>query len=90
MKKVSNQRCRGFVQDRKEFIGNNLFAVYQNNKYVVYSYGTHFPLFVYHNGKWYENCDRYSVTTSKQKTQSHPLCRTFQLNTQELKDLISA
>jgi hypothetical protein len=76
------------VQDRREFVGSNLFAVYNNGKYVVYSYGDHFPLFVYHNGKWYENSDRYSVSTSKHRTQSHPHCDTLPLNTSQMKELI--
>ncbi|MEK9770168.1 MAG: hypothetical protein VW683_14740, partial [Betaproteobacteria bacterium] len=29
-------------------------------------------LFVWENGAWYENIDKYSPTTSKHKTQTHP------------------
>jgi hypothetical protein len=76
MKKVSNIRSRSYVQDRLPFKANNLFAVNKGNKYIVYSYGVHFPLFLFSNGIWYENQDKYSVTTSKHKTQSHPLCNT--------------
>ena len=86
--KVSNNRSRPFVQNKKEFKGNNLFAVNKGDKYVVYSYGEHFPLFVFSNGTWYENEDRYSVTTSKQKTQSHPLCKTKKVSTKWLCDEI--
>ena len=76
MKKVSNIRSRSYVQDRLPFKANNLFAVTKGNKYIVYSYGVHFPLFLFSNGIWYENQDKYSVTTSKHKTQSPPLCNT--------------
>lgn len=82
--KISNIRARGFVQDRLPFKANNLFAVNKGNKYIVYSYGTHFPLFLFSNGIWYENQDKYSVTTSKQKTQSHPLCNTQKVSTEWL------
>lgn len=48
--------------------------------YVVYSYGFHWPLFIYEpgeeqsdDGAWYENAERYSVTTSKHHSQLHPL-----------------
>jgi len=82
--KISNIRARGFVQDRKAFKANNLFAVTKGNKYIVYSYGTHFPLFLFSDGIWYENQDKYSVTTSKQKTQSHPLCNTQKVSTEWL------
>lgn len=85
--KTSNIKCRTLVQSRQPFNGNNLFGVYLEGnadlnltpRYVVYSYGTHWPLFVWQAcdqdsdlGMWFENQDRYSVTTSKHKTQAHP------------------
>ena len=85
--KTSNINCRTLVQSRKPFNGNNLFAVHLparpdlnlTERYVVYSYGTHWPLFVWQAcdqdsdlGMWFENQDRYSPTTSKHKTQAHP------------------
>lgn len=78
--KTSNAKCRTLVQSRQPFNGNNLFGVYLEGnaelnltpRYVVYSYGTHFPLFVCQDGVWFENQDRYSVSTSKHRTQSHP------------------
>lgn len=86
--KVSNQKCRPFVQNCREFQGSNLFGTFVNGNYVVYSYGTHFPLFANINGTWYANSDRYSVSTSKQRTQSHPQVTTIDLNTSDLKSLI--
>jgi len=82
--KIANNRSGSYVRDRKAFKANNLFAVNKGNKYIVYSYGLHFPLFMYSNGIWYENQDKYSVTTSKQKTQSHPLCNTQKVSTEWL------
>ena len=85
--KTSNIRCRALVKSRQPFTANNLFGVRMpanpdsnlTERYVVYSYGTHFPLFVWQAcdqgsefGMWFENQDRYSVTTSKHKSQSHP------------------
>ena len=84
MQKVSNTTCRALVQARKPFKGNNLFAVTicaqpdrnLTERYVVYSYGTHWPLFVWQasdgGGAWFENQDRYSPTTSKHRSQAHP------------------
>lgn len=40
--------------------------------YAVFSYGHHFPLYVYRNGTWYGNKDKYSPTTSKQAGQARP------------------
>lgn len=87
--KTSNIRCRQFVQSRQPFTANNLFGVYLEGndelnlspRYVVYSYGTHFPLFVHQSGVWFENQDRYSVTTSKHRSQSHPHCPTQPMTT---------
>jgi len=42
----------------------------------VYSYGKHWPLFIWENGVWYENEDRASVSTSKHRTQLHPHAET--------------
>lgn len=74
MERTSNGQCRKFVQSRKPFKANNLFGVIEGNLYVVYSYGHHWPLFVcdMNNNQWYENTDKYSVSTSKHKSQSNP------------------
>lgn len=50
--------------------------------YVVYSYGEHYPMFIYVDGQWFENEDNYSPTTSKHRTQAHPHEPTFPLSTQ--------
>lgn len=80
-KRAANKDARRFVQNFKEFEGSNTFAVWvrypkEPERYVVYSYGRHWPLFIYEGGKWYENAGRYSVSTSKHHSQLHPLCET--------------
>lgn len=60
----------------------------QSRPYVVYSYGTHFPMFIYLGNTWYENSDKYSVTTSKQQTQAHPQMDTIKMTTKEMKELL--
>lgn len=53
------------------FKANNVFAEsYRGNSYVVYSYGYHWPMYVFTAGQWFANQDRYSVTTSKQMSQA--------------------
>ena len=49
--KTSNHNARQYVQRGEEFIGNNTFArllkpydLCLTHRYVVYSYGEHFPL----------------------------------------------
>ena len=89
--KIANRDARKFVQREHPFEGSNLFAEFktQNNDdetngpdmwYVVYSYNTTWPLFIKAEGIWFENEDRFSVTTSKHRTQSHPHCPTVLLS----------
>ena len=80
--KTSNKNCRTLVQNRQAFTANNIFAEYITRnangdsldtcRYVVYSYGKHFPMFIFEGGHWYANCDKYSVSTSKHFTQANP------------------
>jgi sulfatase maturation enzyme AslB (radical SAM superfamily) len=90
--RVSNKNTRGLVKERKVFTGNNTFAKVWNNVYVVYSYGVHFPMYMYisETNTWYENSRKYSVSTSKQQSQLRPLGAEIILkDTQELQNLIN-
>jgi len=42
--------------------------------YVVYSYGEHFPIYIYDSKRdeWYGNSDKYSRSTSKHQNQAYP------------------
>lgn len=94
--KTSNIKCRSLVQSRQPFDANNLFGVQLparpeinlTERYVVYSYGTHWPLFVCQDGVWFENQDKYSPTTSKHRTQSHPHQPTTPMTVQALKRIV--
>ena len=90
-KTIPNYQARALVQRKEHFDGAHVFARWQTKDsdnergrskqtlYVVYSYGHHFPVFVYDadSNVWVENCDKYSVTTSKHRSQLHPLCDTI-------------
>lgn len=57
------------VHNRKDFDCNGtLFGFTKGDVYVVYSYGTHFPVAVYKDGRWLVNQDRYSRTTSNHQS----------------------
>lgn len=71
--RVANKDARKCVQQRKPFRGNNTFGICMDNRYVVYSYGAHWPMFVYDDGRWFANSDKYSLTTTKHYSQLHPL-----------------
>lgn len=78
--KIANRDARRHVQSRTAFVGSNLFGTTIGDNYAVFSYGIHWPLFIYSNGAWFENEERHSVTTSKHRSQSHPHCPTILLS----------
>lgn len=89
---VANNKCKSFVTSRTPFTGSNLYAEYlrpDQTVYVVWSYGEHFPLYVWANGAWYENEDGYSASTKRHKSQARPSERTVLLDTNALKEVIS-
>lgn len=89
--RVANIRASEYTTRKEEFRGNNTFGEWKGDTYVVYSYGYHFPMYVYKNGQWYENSDKYSISTSKQQSQLRPrIDGEFNYkNTEELKDMVS-
>jgi hypothetical protein len=76
--KIANRDARQYVQTKRPFAASNLYSEWKKlgdrYVYIVYSYGPHWPLFLYDNevGVWFENMDHYSRTTSKHRSQSHP------------------
>jgi len=90
MERVANRDARRYVQERKPFAGSNTEGVWRRDsnthtrRYVVTSYGNHFPLFIWEDGVWYENVDRHSQTTSKHKSQLHPLCDTMPMTCKDM------
>lgn len=77
--RTANCNARRLVQSVTPFKGANTFGEWDGKRYVVYSYGRHWPLFVYCSVQkaWYENSDKYSRTTSKHRIQLHPLAETI-------------
>ena len=75
---VPGTNVRPYVQQKVDFnnASGSLYGSYSHSKrqYTVYSYGPHWPLFIYSNitKQWYENTDRYGTTTSKHHGQAHP------------------
>jgi len=68
---TANNRGRELVQNKIPFKGSNTHANYVKDVYVVYSYNW-YPIFVFKDGQWFENENRYSVSTSKQMSQLRP------------------
>jgi hypothetical protein len=70
--KTTNKKAREYVQNRIDFRASNTYGETVGEGYIVYSYGRHWPMFIKLGNHWYENKDKYSVTTSKQHGQLHP------------------
>lgn len=88
--KVTNKNARQYVDELKEFKGSynkygkhnaSIFAenesaydMYGEDLYVVYSYGYHFPMYIYDRqaGIWIGSNDRHSMSTSKHQSQCRP------------------
>jgi len=69
--RTANNSARELVQNRIPFKGNNTDGKYENGGFVVSSYNW-YPLFLYKDGQWFENKDKYSISTSKQTGQLRP------------------
>jgi len=69
MKKISNKNASTYVENKTPFKANNLSGDFENKSFVVRSY-EHYPIFIFNNGQWFENDNRFSVSTAKQMTQS--------------------
>ena len=87
---ISNKDCAPYVTDRREFKGSNLFGewISNENMYAVYSYGYHFPIYIWVGGVWYENTDKYSMSTSKHQTQARPDATTVKMDTDGMMDIL--
>jgi hypothetical protein len=78
LERINNRDSAKYVSYKQEFQGSNMYAIHLEGKnkhtYVVYSYGPHWPMWVYDYGtrEWYGMLDKFSRTTSKQQGQSHP------------------
>jgi len=78
--RTSNGDSSQYVRQHLPFKASNLWAEWVqcrnggHARYVVYSYGRHWPLFVYdkQTNTWFENASKYSGSTTRQKAQCYP------------------
>ena len=72
--RTSNKDARQYVQARKPFQASNMFADWYGERYVVYSYASHFPMYIYETltDSWYGNKDKFSRTTTRHQSQARP------------------
>jgi hypothetical protein len=80
--KIANIHCRPLVEAREEFQGSNLWGVWHDStltesidkQYVVYSWGHHFPIYIYTDrcNLWFGNKDKYSQSSTKHQAMARP------------------
>lgn len=96
MNRPNNKDVGHYVKGRLEFQAHNMNGKWVSpNKrewlYVVYSYGEHFPMYVYSqdSGDWFENGNRYSNTTTRHKSQARPTSNTIKVDTDTIREIVA-
>jgi hypothetical protein len=90
VERIANTQARDYSENLIPFKGANLEGkVLDNGDYVVLSYG-YYPIwwFCKKEGKWYGNATKYSVTISKQMSQSRPDYNAVMLSKNDLLDMM--
>jgi hypothetical protein len=84
-KKTANYQAGDYTKAQLPFQGSNLEGRWTKDRngvkyYVVKSYGW-YPVYIYKEGKWYENFDRYSSSTGKQMNKARPYTYNNEIDT---------
>lgn len=78
--KTTNRYASEYVRKREPFTNSNgqLYGEWVTpDCYAVFSYGPHWPLYIWRNGVWFANRDKYSVTTTRHSSYAYPQRRTL-------------
>lgn len=93
MPRLANRKVAPLVRRCEPFKANSIFAeqhtTYHSKIYVVYSYGTHFPMYIAETAEdgqvcWYFNTDRYSLTTARHKRVADPGTTATPMTTEQM------
>lgn len=66
--RIANNQTSAYAARREPFTTNtqNMYGEWiREDRYVVFSYGDHFPMYIWTNDMWFETTDSYSSTTSR-------------------------
>ena len=76
MKRITTRRAGDYVGQCTPFKGSNLYGeTLPLGGFVVYSYGPHWPLYIYDGCTWYESASRITPSTSRHRSQARPYTR---------------
>lgn len=88
---IQNKDAAAHVAHRALFKGTNLYSANIGYVYVVYSYTQAYPLFLYAQNQWYENSDKSTSTTERQREMARPKGVSIKLKTTlELRTMLHA
>lgn len=80
---------RRLVENRIDFEGNSVEALYRNGMYTVYSYGYHFPMYIYDEDvEWLGNESKWGTTTSRHQSKCRPNNVRVWLNTEQMQEVL--
>lgn len=91
--RVTLRTARESVRRRETFKGSNIWGCsLRGGLYVVYSYGLHFPMYVWDRwAGWIRNTDKYSSSTSRHQSSCDPgVPDMLEIDTEQMKSLIYA
>lgn len=90
MSKMKNSEVGKYIKNKATFKGNNLFAVYEGDNYVVYSYGKHFPILAWiaKEGVWYRNVDKYSISTNRHQNYVNVIDGCTEVTLEKMKEVL--
>lgn len=90
---ITNREAATYVAEKREFrtTHGSIYGTHDiaANTYTVYSYGGHFPMYVfdYTLNEWWGNSDKYSRTTSKHQSITRPSQVKNWVNTSTLQNI---
>ena len=88
--RVSNKNAFQFINNLEAFHASNLYGEWRGNTYVVFSYGEHFPIYLWDDVAymWVGNLDKYSRSTTRHQSQARPSDEITWLDTDAMKEII--
>lgn len=93
MSKTTLNEMSYLVNTHETFEGNSVFAKFVGDgKYVVYSYGYHFPMYVWdcNDQVWVGNESKYSTTTSRHQSKCRPRGDIKWVKTDEIRKFVES
>jgi hypothetical protein len=87
--RVSNKNAIEYIEEFEPFHASNMFGEWYGVNYVVYSYGYHFPMWVWDSQSriWIGNLEKYSRSTTRQQSLTRPHQVDKWVDTQSLKSI---